>query len=241
MQSTSRWVPLVGRALFLQTDAYEDMRQAGNPFARGFVIILVIGVVIALAGLVGAVLEWAATPDLKAIQDTVYTGLTAMPWYRDALARTPGFAQEFERWYTWGWTLARWLGASSLSSAAGNLVLIPLGMVIRWLIYGLLAQVFARLLKGQASLGQTLGCIALAEAPQLLNLAQVLPFLGVGGVVGTWTLLCRYVALKQAHRLTWGRALAATLLPTLVLVVLGLILVGVGAAVLTTLAPRFSF
>ena len=237
MQSISTWVRLVWRALFLRTDAYEEVRQAESPFGKGLLIILVVGVIIALAGLVGAVLEWAATPDLKAIQDTVYKGLIAMPWYQEMMVRTPDFPAEFERWYTWGWTLARWLGASSLSSAAGNLVLTPLGLVVRWLVYGLLAQLFARLLKGQASLGQTLGCTALAVAPQLLNLAQVLPFLSVGGVVGTWTLLCRYVALKQAHRLSWGRALAATLLPTLVLIVLGLILVGVGAAILTTLSP----
>jgi hypothetical protein len=241
MQSISTWVRLVWRALFLRTDAYEEMRQTENPFVKGLVIILVVGVIIALAGLVGAVLEWAATPDLKAIQDAVYQGLISMPWYQEMMVRTPDFPAEFERWYNWGWTLARWMGASSLSSAAGNLVLTPLGLVFRWLIYGLLAQLFARLLKGQASLGQTLGCTALAVAPQLLNLAQVLPFLGVGGVVGTWTLLCRYVALKQVHRLSWGRALAVTLLPTLVLVLLGLILAGILAASLATLAPQLSF
>jgi hypothetical protein len=241
MQSISTWVRLVWRALFLRTDAYEEMRQAESPFGKGLVIILVVGVIVALAGLVGSVLEWAATPDLTAIQDTVYKGLIAMPWYQEMMVRTPDFPAEFERWYNWGWTLARWMGASSLSSAAGNLVLTPLGLAARWLVYGLLAHLFARMLRGQAGLGQTLGCTALAVAPQLLNLAQVLPFLGVGGVVGTWTLLCRYVALKQAHRLSWGRALAATLLPTLALVLLGLILAGILAAGLATLAPQLSF
>lgn len=241
MQSISSWTSLLGRALFLRSEAYEEMRQADSPVGKGLVIILIVGVVIALAGLVGTFLEWAATPDLKAVQEAVYAGLTQMPWYRDALRASPDFAREFDRWFNWGWTLARWFGASSLSSAAGNLVLTPLGLVVRWLIYGLLAHLFARLLKGQASLSQTLGCTALAVAPQLLNLAQVLPFLAVGGAVGTWTLLCRYVALKQAHQLSWGRTLAATLLPTLVLIVLGLILAGAGAAVLVNLLPRFGF
>jgi hypothetical protein len=81
------------------------------------------------------------------------------------------------------------------------------------------AYLFARLLGGQGGLGQTLGCTALAVAPQVLNLATFFPYLVVGGVVGTWTLLCRYVALKTCHRLTWNRALGATLLPYVALAV----------------------
>jgi hypothetical protein len=60
----------------------------------------------------------------------------------------------------------------------------------------------------------------------------------VGGVVGTWVLICRYVALKQAHRLTWGRAFWATVLPILVLGLVGLILAGVGVAIASTLASQ---
>jgi hypothetical protein len=49
-----------------------------------------------------------------------------------------------------------------------------------------------------------------------LRLTTFLPYVIVGGVVGTWTLVCRYVALKACHRLSWGRTLATTLLPYIV-------------------------
>jgi uncharacterized membrane protein len=53
----------------------------------------------------------------------------------------------------------------------------------------------------------------------------------VGGVVGAWTLLCRYLAVKTCHKLSWGRALAAALLPTVVWILLVSLLACLGSAV----------
>jgi hypothetical protein len=239
MQHVSNFADLVAGGLFLRPRAYEDMRQVRNPFLQGLLIVAVIGLIVALAALVGTLLEWAASPDMAAVQDTVYAGLTRMPWYRQQLGLMPGFAAEFKRWYDLGWTFARSVFAPNPGSAAANIILAPLGLVVGWLVYGLLAHLFARLLRGEAQLGQTLGCTALAVAPYLLKVAEVLPFLAVGGVVGTWTLISRYLALKQAHRLTWGRAFWATVLPLLVLGLLGVILAGLGVAVFGTLASQF--
>jgi hypothetical protein len=239
MQRISGFADLVAGGLFLRTRAYEDMRQAPSPFGQGLLIVVAIGLIIALAALVGTLLEWAASPDMPAVQETVYTGLTQMPWYREQLGLTPDFAAEFKRWYDLGWSFARSFLAPNPGSAAANIILTPLGLVVSWLIYGLLAHFFARLLRGEAHLGQTLGCTALALAPHILKAAEVVPFLAVGGVVGTWTLLGRYLALKQAHRLTWGRALGATLLPLLVLGLLGVLLAALGVALFGTLASQF--
>jgi len=235
MLPISRWLGLVVGALFLRTDAYEEVREARSPFLTGLVLIAVVGVIVALAALVGAALEWASTPSLADIQEVVYENLTRMPWYQETLREVPDFARMYRQWYDLGWTLARTLGGGGLGSALGNVVLSPLTLVIIWLVYGLLAHLFARLLKGEATLSQTLGCTALAVAPQLLKLVELLPFVAVGGVVGTWTLVCRYLALKQAHRLTWGRAFWATLLPLLSLWLAGLILAGLGILVFGTL------
>jgi hypothetical protein len=107
----------------------------------------------------------------------------------------------------------RLFGAPDLGTAALRIITLPLGLVVVWALYGLVAHLVARMLGGEGDLGQTLGCTALAVAPQILNIATFFPYLLVGGVVGTWTLLCRYVALKACHRMTWERTLAATLLP----------------------------
>jgi len=126
------------------------------------------------------------------------------------------FSQQYELWWR---VFPALFGAPDITNAALKIVTLPLGLAFVWLLYGLLAHLFARLLGGQEGLSQTLGCTALAVAPQLLNLATFLPYVAVGSVVSTWTLLCRYVALKTCHRLTWGRALAATLLPYIVFLV----------------------
>ncbi|GAB4548179.1 MAG: Yip1 family protein [Anaerolineae bacterium] len=236
MLPISRWLGLVGGALFLRTDAYEEIREAHSPFLTGLILIVAVGVIIALAALVGTALEWASTPNLADMRQVIYEGLTRMPWYQDNLRMVPDFDQMFRQWYDLGWTLGLSLGGGSFGSALGNLVLTPLTLVVGWLVYGLLAHLFARLLKGEATLSQTLGCTALAVAPQLLKLTELLPFVTVGGVVGTWTLICRYLALKQAHRFTWGRAFWAAILPMVTIWLVGLILVAIGILVFGTLA-----
>jgi hypothetical protein len=200
------------------------------------ILIVVVGVIIALAALVGTVLEWASTPDLAAVQDAVYKGMIKMPWYEQNLELSPEFGKMFAQWYELSWTMARSFGGASLSSGLANIILTPLWLIVGWLVYGLLAHLFARLLNGQANLAQTLGCTALAVAPQVLRLTELLPYVTVGGVVGTWMLICRYLALKQAHRLTWGRAFWATVLPLLIFLLLGLILAAIGTAVFGALA-----
>lgn len=238
MAQISRFSSLVARALFLRTDAYEEVREARNPFLDGLLILIIIGVVIALASLVGAVLEWASTPNVESILETVYEGLIEMPWYQDMLDLEPDFAKEFAQWFEIPKTFVKFASGSSLGSAAGNLILTPLGLIIRWLIYGLLAHFFARLLKGEANLSQTLGATAIAIAPEILKIAEVVPMATVGGVVGTWTLICRYIALKQVHRLGWSRALWATILPNVVLWLLGFIVAIVVSVIFGALVPQ---
>lgn len=200
-------------AFFLGQAPYAEMSKDSNPALRGLGIVALVAVVVALAGLVGTTLEWASTPNMSDIQAAVLKGIQQTPWYQE-LEYSAGFRDEFARWYDLGWRVFPYLfDAPNIPIAASQIILLPLRLTLVWFLYGLIAYLCARLLGGQGGLGQTLGCTALAVAPQLLNIATFFPYLVVGGVVGTWTLLCRYVALKTCHRLSWGRALAATLLP----------------------------
>jgi hypothetical protein len=209
-------IRLVWEALFLAESPYGEMREHPNSTLRGLVIVVLIGLTVSLLGLVGTALEWATTPDMRAVQGIVLEELQEMPWYQQ-LEHDPQFRQEFQRWYDVGWRFSPWLfGAPNLASASSMVIILPLRLVFLWLLYGLAAYLIARLLGGQCGLGQTLGCTALAVAPQALNIASFVPYVVVGGVVGTWTLVCRYVALKACHRLSWRRTLATTLLPYVV-------------------------
>jgi hypothetical protein len=201
------------QAFFLSEGAYAETSEGPRPALRGLAIVILVGVAVALVGLVGTTLEWATTPNMADVKDVVLEGLQDMPWYQQ-LDSNPKFRRQFQEWYDRGWQIFPQLfDWPNVGTAAARLVILPLGLTLVWFLYGLLAYAAARMLGGQGDLGQTLGCTALAVAPQLLNIFSFFPYLVVGGVVGTWTLLCRYVALKACHRLTWGRALAATLLP----------------------------
>ena len=212
-------IRLAWEALFLSEAPYAEMRDDSTPLVRGLVLVALVALAVALVGLVGTVLEWATTPNMRDVQQVVLDGIRQMPWYQE-LQSDPEFREMFSQQYELWWRVFPALfGAPNITSAALKIITLPLGLAFVWFLYGLLAHLFARLLGGQEGLSQTLGCTALAVAPQLLNLATFLPYVAVGSVVSTWTLLCRYVALKTCHRLTWGRALAATLLPYIVFLV----------------------
>jgi hypothetical protein len=216
-------------ALLFKESAYEEMRAADNPVVKGLIWIVVVGVVIALCGLIGTGLELASMPDLGEIKDRVFFWMQQMPFWDmdpDALA-------QFEEWYNRGWDIFPALfGAPNLGSAAGGIVGIPLGLVVRWLVYGLLAYVFARWLGGTGNLRETLGVLALAVAPQALNVFNLIPFVELGNLVAVWGILVAYMGLKTAHGLSWSRAVWATLLPFLLVVAILMLIGCLGTAIL---------
>ncbi|MCB0234783.1 MAG: hypothetical protein KDG58_11285, partial [Anaerolineae bacterium] len=58
--------------------------------------------------------------------------------------------------------------------------------------------------------------------------------------LGTWTLLCSYMALRTVHDLSWPRAVFAVLLPPLIIgLVIGLIVSAVLAVGIAVAAASF--
>jgi hypothetical protein len=105
-----------------------------------------------------------------------------------------------------------------VGGALANIIFLPLGLIIRWIIYGLLAYLFARWLGGEGDLSETLGVLALAVAPVALTVLTVLPYVQMGNIVAVWSILCAYVGLKAVHGLSWHRAVWATLLPFILVI-----------------------
>lgn len=218
-------------ALFLKEAPYLNMGRVERPAVRGLVLVVLIALIGALAGLVGTTFEWATTPKMSAIKEVVFEELQQMPWYRQM--RSPEFEAQFRYQYDLGWQIfPRLFGAPDFGSATLALVASPLMLVIRWLLYGVFAYAFVRLLGSEGDIARVLGSTALAFAPQALKWVDVFPYAHVGGVVAIWTLACRYMALKAGLRLPWRRALGAAVLPYVVLILpLGLLL-GVGGLML---------
>lgn len=221
MQAITRPFGLLWDALFLQRSAYARMRDDDNPFVEGLFLLVVLGVAIALAGVVGATLQWASSPNVADIRDAVFANLQQMSWWQ-FVQQDPQVEATWYRIWNAVWDAATVMAPSPARALLG-IVTVPLALIIGWLIYGLLAHLFARLLGGMGTLNQTLGTTALAAAPQMLNLLTVLPFVVIFSL-GTWTLLCNYMALRTVHGLSWGRSVAAALLPSLVFVLLAVVI-----------------
>jgi hypothetical protein len=214
MHAISRSFGMLWDALFLQTDAYERMRDDDNPFVEGLFLLVLLGLLLGLVGIVGTTLEWASSPPLAAVQQAVLNGLQQMRWYQD-LAQSTDFVTQFRDIWDQVWRFVDMAAPKPITSLAG-ILLKPLSLIVGWLVFGVVAYVLARLFGGKGSLNQTLGVTALGAAPQLLTITTALPFVAVAGL-GTWTLLCNYMALRTVHHLSWPRAVFAALLPPLII------------------------
>jgi hypothetical protein len=214
------------------------MCELASPFLKGLILILVVGLVVSTVAIVGETLEWATTPDLGAIKEVVIEGLQQMEWYQEARQDSDEFESIFSQQFDTGWRIFPYLfGAPNPIGALAKVIMVPLWLEVSWFVFGLLGYLFARLLGGHARLDQTLGCTSLAVAPQLLGLARVLPHVNLGATITIWTLICNYLALRTAHRLSSVRAFWATLLPFIFLILLTLgLLGGVGAGLELMLA-----
>ena len=214
-------------AFLLREDAYAGMRDDVQRIKRALILVVVVGLLVGLTGAVGRLVEWSFAPPMDKMQEVVLGHLTKMSWYPE-MSRNPKALATFNQWYNIGWQIAKVLAPSP--SALAGIITTPLSLLVVWLIYGLLAHLAARMLGGQGSAGQTLGCTALAVTPQLLNLVMVLPGAAAAGVA-TWTLVCNFMAIRSAHGLSGWRALAATLLPLALAILVGALFACVGLVV----------
>ena len=227
---------LVFRALFLDSDAYDQLRDDDNPFVEGLFLVVIIGVVTALLNFIGQSLAWAGTPSMNAIKDVVWQAFPQMSWWSQMAGNATAMAN-FEEYYALGWQIfPRLFGAPDPASAALNIITWPLLAVLSWLVYGILAHLFSRMLGGTGRLSQTLGTVSLSFTPLLLRGLGFLPYFTVGAVMNTWQLICRYKAVRSAGQMSWGRAFWATLLPFAVYLVFWVIFGVAGSLIIAAAA-----
>jgi hypothetical protein len=231
MQTVQDYLRLGVRGLLLDVAVYRQQREAPDALKRGMLLVMLIGLLVAVAALVGSLVESLASPPAEQVNQTIYEGLTTMPWYQETAEDVPGFEEEFRTQFDQTTDIIATLQGGIGSSAAG-IGLIPLAMLLGWLISGTFAHLVARMLDGRGTLNQTLGYTALAAGANLLGIVQIVPFAQVSGVA-LLSLLATYIAVREAHALQPWRAFLATLLGPLLLV---LVFVGL-LCVLVAIAP----
>jgi hypothetical protein len=230
---------LVLRALFLDAEAYDRLRDDDNPFVEGLFLVVAIGALTALLALVGQVIAWATVPSLDEVERIALDAFRRTSWWVQVSSPSESL-RLFEYWWAWGWRIFPGLfGAPDPALAALNVLAWPVVNVIGWLIYGALAHFFARRLGGTGTLGQTLGATSLAAVPLLLRGLGVIPFVSVGFVaLAAWQVVCRYLAVRSVHYLAWPKAFWATVLPLLFQWLLWALLAVVLMLAMTAMAGR---
>lgn len=218
--------------LLLETDAFRQQREATDRVKRGFLLVLLVGLLVGFASMIGQIGETLASRNRETVNQTIYDGLTRMPWYVNLHTSTPGFAETFQQNFDTITQVLDMVEGTSITGGVISFVATPLLFLATWLVYGLVAHPIARLLGGSGTLGHTLGCTALAAGANLLAVVQVVPFVQTGGII-LLVLLANYVAIREAHTLSPWRALWATLFGPILLLLIGLVLVaGIGVMVL---------
>lgn len=223
---------LTKEALFLNDNAYESVRNNDHPVRKGLTILGIILLAVVVARLIGLALGYLTTPRWDLLASDILSRLTSMRWYAAVTARNANFAAQFQAGYTAFWQLFRLLGGyPSIPGTLTGIVTVALSTLTGWLTFGAVAHLFARWFGGQARFGQFLGALALAYAPLLLYVLELIPGFTLPLMLVPMSLLItRFMAVKRTYRLTTGYALAASLLPYLVLAFIGVAIAGLVAA-----------
>ncbi|MGQ9613247.1 MAG: YIP1 family protein [Chloroflexus sp.] len=224
MESLAHFVRLSTAGLLLDVNTFRAQRD--NPYAlrEGFLVVIVLGVIVGIASLIGSILSRMATPDPVAVIEALQRSFERIPLFSGLQEVNPDFSFEpiFDQ-LTAVFSILQW---SSLVGAIAT----PVVYVLRWLIYGTVAHLAARSLGGDGTFAQTLGCTALASGANLLATVQIIPFATVAGTTLLGLIGC-YLGLRAAHNLSAWRAFWATLIGPILLILI-LLVVSCGALAL---------
>ncbi len=219
--------------MFLQDEAYVYMRERRNPFASGLLYVALVGVLVALGGILGAAARYLTSPSVDAIKNTVLVHLQAMPFYETmGAAAQSAFEAGFQQ--TWEWFGQLFMGypTSPMETAVLFLGVLttPIGLVLTWVIFGALVHLVARRWNPEISFSEMLGPLALALSSQLLNVLHIFPNVGINAlVVALWFFVSAVSAIRVTYKTTQANALRAAFIPILVLLLLLIVLVMLGA------------
>lgn len=238
---------LFNGALTLNQERMRGLREAPDAVARGFMLVLFVGLLVGAVSGVNGVLQ-SSTPEravaaVRAELDRQVDQLvlTSNDETTQELTRVineneePFFAM-LEELLALPTTLPRPVGLAFQLVAA--VVSTPLSYLAGMLLAAAVAHIAARQLGGQGSIQQTVALGSLSVAPHALDALAFIPGLGptLGFVAWIWGLVVLIVAISVAHRLDSLRAALAVLLYPLLLGLLAILAFCVLIAALIGLA-----
>lgn len=108
--------------------------------------------------------------------------------------------------------------------AAGGAIV---GQYIGWLVWAAITSfIGTKLFDGTADMGELLRTLGFAQAPAVLLIFAVIPFLGllVSLAVGIWLLVAAVVAIRQALDFSTGKAVLTALIGWVCVVVIAVVI-----------------
>jgi hypothetical protein len=227
-------VQIAFRATLLDERALKAVNTDDNPFLRGFLALLVVLGIVAVARLLGIGLDFLTMPRVDVLQEQILSAITSTSYYASQIAETPEFADRFADTYGNIWNLIRLSGGYPSTTGLLGVLLGILGVLGSWLIFGSLSYLIARWFGTKVEYQRALGVMALAYAPILLTAIDVIPGASMPlGLIFALTLIAKYLAIRDLYTFGPGQNLAVIILTYLIcLILLTTILLSILAFVL---------
>ena len=203
------------QALLLQPEAYQPILRSEHPVRQGFRMLTALYLITGLITSLGLIFHYLTLPRVEVIQAQVGELILNSGLYQQWTVEQPALVAVLNLAYGLFWFLAGIrIGYPSLL----DIFLTPLSLwamgLFNWVTFAIFGELIGRKLGGQAPRRAFWGALAVANAPQLLTLLNVIPGLVVpSGLLWSWTLLTSYQATQATYpQLNWRRTLSTTLL-----------------------------
>lgn len=231
-------ISTLGQIVALRTPAYEQFRDHTDAMRRGVMILLACAL---LTGILN--FAWRYVTSLRPINPEIAEQFnqefsqsldlwqqvtpeqnaqvqTAMQTWMDTMQRAFTMASDIDRLET---PLPR--GIARFFAALGGWVTGAFSHLGVWLMYSTVVLLLAKLMGGQGGLDRFFGLTALHAVPGLLGIFSIIPCAGaLLALVGwVWGILVYVRAVQVSQRLSTGKAVLASLLPAVLLLVLWII------------------
>jgi hypothetical protein len=224
---------LAWRALLLQEDAYGAMLGLERPFRSGLSFLTRMLLPVALAISLGLLLDYLTMPRLEQIQNQLWPAIIQIGFIDAYLTQAPYLTNLLSLLYEILWFIIRSFGNyPSIPHIVVSILLVLVSGIFDWITYALIAQWVARWLGADFERNAFYAPMALAYAPKLLLIINLLPGLTVpAGLVRFWIFATSYQAIRGTFKLSWKRSLVVVLLPYLITTILLILSVTLGIIV----------
>ena len=202
------------QALLLQPEAYQPILRSEHPVRQGFRMLTALYLITGLITSLGLIFHYLTLPKVEVIQAQVGELILNSGLYQQWTVEQPALAAVVNLGYRLFWFIA---GIRIGYPSRLDILLAPLSLwgmgLFNWVTFAIFGELIGRKLGGQAPRRAFWGALAVANAPQLLTVLNVIPGLVVpSGLLWSWTLLTSYQATQATYpQLNWRRTLSTTL------------------------------